>query len=106
MSRKCERKTDREKRERDGGRAEWGKEKHFKDFGFVIKYSQYILYFFLLLFNHCLLLKTVDRKERYGLQELLWNLVTYIIPTLGGWGETIIVHYMHLKLFIPYDAQG
>lgn len=39
-------------------------------------------------------------------QELLRNLVTYIIPTLGGGGETIIVHYMHLKLFIPYDAQG
>jgi len=52
-----ERQTGKKKRERDGGGAEWGKEKHFKDFGLSLSIHSIFYTSFLLLFNHCLLLK-------------------------------------------------
>ena len=53
-----ERQTGKKKeRERDGGGAEGGKEKHFKDFGLSLSIHSIFYTSFLLLFNHCLLLK-------------------------------------------------
>lgn len=42
-------------RERDEGGAEWGKKKHFKDFGLPLCIHSIFYTSFLLLLNHCLL---------------------------------------------------